>query len=272
MKGRFLELIVLSIIACLGVTSCQNGWNDSDEQGGETFVIAECPVDDCLPDPPVREVRKQAPTGPGDSAIAQSKPARPRGRAVAKPDDVRLAAAQPQKPAAPVVASEPVPPASAPESAAGGVGQKDRTSVSEPASEAGAMRVVTTKITEESEKTISARNAKRTEARLVQSEQSLTTLTERVLYGEEVNDWDAAMGESLRSLLMAWGERAGWTIVWKMDRDYVLEAGVVFRGTFMDVAGALIRSFARATPAPIGTFYKGNRVLVVSIVEDENAN
>ena len=46
----------------------------------------------------------------------------------------------------------------------------------------------------------------------------------------------------------------------------------MFRGRFMDVASALIRSFARARPAPWGTFYKGNRVLVVTTQEDENAD
>ena len=96
------------------------------------------------------------------------------------------------------------------------------------------------------------------------------TLAERIQYGEEVQDWEAVPGNTLRGLLMDWGNRSGWTVVWKLDRDYHLEAGVVFRGTFTDVASALIRSFARATPAPIGTFYQGNRVLVINTQEDEN--
>ncbi len=96
------------------------------------------------------------------------------------------------------------------------------------------------------------------------------TLAQKVTYGENTHDWEAPAGETLRSLLMKWGEESGWTVVWKLDRDYHLEAGVVFRGNFVDVSGALVRSFARATPAPIGTFYKGNRVLVVSTQEDEN--
>lgn len=97
-------------------------------------------------------------------------------------------------------------------------------------------------------------------------------LTDRLTYGEEVHDWEAPAGETLRSLLMRWGEASGWTVVWKMDRDYHLEAGVVFRGKFTEVAAAFIRSFARATPAPIGTFYKGNRVLVINTQENENAD
>ena len=98
------------------------------------------------------------------------------------------------------------------------------------------------------------------------------TLADKVDYGDGSHDWEAPRGETLRSLLMQWGEVSGWTVVWKLDKDYKLEAGVVFRGTFTEVASAIIRTFARAVPAPIGTFYKGNRVLVVSIQEDENAH
>ena len=98
------------------------------------------------------------------------------------------------------------------------------------------------------------------------------SLADKVDYGDATHDWEAPRGETLRSLLMQWGEVSGWTVVWKLDKDYKLEAGVVFRGTFTEVASAIIRTFARAVPAPIGTFYKGNRVLVVNIQEDENAH
>ena len=50
-----------------------------------------------------------------------------------------------------------------------------------------------------------------------------------------------------------------------------MAAGAMFRGRFADVSSALIRTFARARPAPVATFYKGNRVLVVETMEDENA-
>ena len=105
---------------------------------------------------------------------------------------------------------------------------------------------------------------------IVEKESQLTSLQAQVAYGQQIHDWEALPGDTLRTLLMDWGEKSGWTVVWKLDRDYHLEAGVVFRGNFTDVAAAIIRSFARATPAPIGTFYKGNRVLVVNTQEDEN--
>lgn len=88
---------------------------------------------------------------------------------------------------------------------------------------------------------------------------------------EAVEDWLAEEGNTLRGLLTEWSERAGWRLVWKSNRNYTLSAGAMFRGRFADVSSALIRSFARARPAPLATFYKGNRVLVVETKEDENA-
>ena len=90
--------------------------------------------------------------------------------------------------------------------------------------------------------------------------------------GEVGGEWLASEGKSLRSLLQEWADRAGWRVVWNTDREYVLEAGAVFKGNFMDVSSALIRAFARANPAPQGTFYKGNRVLVINTQEAENAD
>ena len=89
---------------------------------------------------------------------------------------------------------------------------------------------------------------------------------------DEVKDWVASEGTTLRTLLTDWGNHVGWRVVWNMDRDYTLEAGAIFRGRFVEVASALLRSFARAVPAPKGVFYKGNKVLVVSTREDENAD
>ena len=64
---------------------------------------------------------------------------------------------------------------------------------------------------------------------------------------------------------------SGWKLLWNTNRNYVLSAGVMFKGKFADVSSALIRAFARARPAPIATYYKGNRVIVVETMENENA-
>ena len=88
---------------------------------------------------------------------------------------------------------------------------------------------------------------------------------------DPVEDWLAEEGNTLKGLLSSWSQRAGWRLVWNSNRNYTLSAGAMFRGRFADVSSALIRSFARARPAPVATFYKGNRVLVVETMEDENA-
>jgi hypothetical protein len=88
---------------------------------------------------------------------------------------------------------------------------------------------------------------------------------------DPVQDWLAEEGQNLKALLTQWSDQSGWRLVWNTNRNYVLSAGAMFRGRFADVSSALIRAFARARPAPIATFYKGNRVLVVETMEDENA-
>lgn len=140
--------------------------------------------------------------------------------------------------------------------------------------------VVETKVTEPQQQETLKLQKQTIQTKTVEVKEETTTATTlkdaslatKTAFGDKCHDWEAKIGDTLRGLLTQWGEKSGWTVIWKLDRDYHLEAGVIFRGTFTEVSGALIRSFARATPAPIGTFYKGNRVLVISTQEDENAN
>ena len=88
---------------------------------------------------------------------------------------------------------------------------------------------------------------------------------------DPVKDWLAEEGQSLKALLTEWSDESGWRLIWNSNRNYTLSAGAMFRGRFADVSAALIRAFGRASPAPVATFYKGNRVLVVETMEDENA-
>ncbi len=88
---------------------------------------------------------------------------------------------------------------------------------------------------------------------------------------DTVLTWEAEEGDNLRELLTKWSAMSGWKLLWNTNRNYVLSAGVMFKGKFADVSSALIRAFARARPAPIATYYKGNRVIVVETMENENA-
>lgn len=76
--------------------------------------------------------------------------------------------------------------------------------------------------------------------------------------------WRADKDASLRGLLEAWGARSGWSIVWKSQYEYRLQAGAQFSGDFVQAAGELVRSVGDVQPRINVTFFKGNRVLVVS--------
>ncbi|MFI3242351.1 MAG: toxin co-regulated pilus biosynthesis Q family protein [Alphaproteobacteria bacterium] len=95
--------------------------------------------------------------------------------------------------------------------------------------------------------------------------------SDEVSLEDPVEDWLAEEGVTLKELLSQWSDKSGWRLIWKTNRNYTLTAGAMFRARFADAASALVRAFARARPAPVATFYKGNRVLVIETMEDENA-
>lgn len=88
---------------------------------------------------------------------------------------------------------------------------------------------------------------------------------------DPVEDWLVQEGMTLKQILDDWSDRAGWRLVWKSRRDFKIEAGAMLRGRYVDVTSAVIRNLARATPAPLATFFRGNRVLLIETLEDENA-
>ena len=114
------------------------------------------------------------------------------------------------------------------------------------------------------------------------SETSVTTVSEEteivvdasadaeapITMTDQVRSWVVANGQTLRGVLQNWCDKEGWDLVWTTSREYPIEASAVFKGRFVDVASALVRNFSRATPAPYAKFYKGNRVLVVSTLNE----
>ncbi|MGD9638800.1 MAG: TcpQ domain-containing protein [Alphaproteobacteria bacterium] len=90
-------------------------------------------------------------------------------------------------------------------------------------------------------------------------------------FADPVEDWLVQEGATLKQLLSDWSDRSGWRLVWKSKRDFKIEAGAMLRGRYVDVASAVIRNMARARPAPMATFFRGNRVLLIETLEDENA-
>ena len=85
---------------------------------------------------------------------------------------------------------------------------------------------------------------------------------------DEVRSWVVASGQTLQEVLRSWCDKEGWDLVWTTSREYPIEASAIFKGRFVDVASALVRNFERAVPIPYAKFYKGNRVVVVSTIEE----
>ncbi len=80
--------------------------------------------------------------------------------------------------------------------------------------------------------------------------------------------WSAKEGSDLQDTLYEWAKNGGWTLVWKSDYQYPIEAPASFEGDFLTASTALFKSI-RATPPLYPTFFNGNHVLVVSNAKDD---
>ena len=67
---------------------------------------------------------------------------------------------------------------------------------------------------------------------------------------------------TLRGVLESWAARAGWTLVWKAERDYGLGAAAVFGGGFLEAADLLLSGPATGRALEVRA-YAANRHLVV---------
>jgi hypothetical protein len=106
-----------------------------------------------------------------------------------------------------------------------------------------------------------ARLAARSESASVSQSYSTTTAAAPSA-SEDGHTWHAHAGQTLDQVLGSWADRVGWTLVLSSKMVYDLQASADFEGDFTEAAGTLIRSI-KAVPQPLGTFYRGNKVLVV---------
>ena len=75
--------------------------------------------------------------------------------------------------------------------------------------------------------------------------------------------WEIQRGTMLSHMLTAWGDEAGFNVVWRSAHDYVIQTDLNIRGTFPEAAGKVLESFAAANPPISADFYLANRTLVV---------
>ncbi len=75
--------------------------------------------------------------------------------------------------------------------------------------------------------------------------------------------WTLKAGETVSRGLEAWGQKAHWTIVWQLPRDWAVPATTVFSGTFEQAAQQVLHVLSREGVLLRGEIYEGNRTLVV---------
>ena len=74
--------------------------------------------------------------------------------------------------------------------------------------------------------------------------------------------WHVSPRHTVNDILADWGEKAGWTVAFKTNQVYEIEASADFEGDFISAATSLLKS-VHAEPRFKAVFHSGNKVLVV---------
>lgn len=80
--------------------------------------------------------------------------------------------------------------------------------------------------------------------------------------GEVVRTWHVTAGHTVNDILADWAEKSGWTVAFKTNQVYEIEASADFQGDFVSASSALLKS-VHAEPRFKAVFHSGNKVLVV---------
>lgn len=75
--------------------------------------------------------------------------------------------------------------------------------------------------------------------------------------------WTLRQGYPIGQELEAWGKRAGWTVVWGLQRDVVAPSTTSFEGDFATAASDVIRTLAQNGALIHAQIFDGNHTLVV---------
>ena len=73
---------------------------------------------------------------------------------------------------------------------------------------------------------------------------------------------DAGQHGTVRGVLADWADLAGWSLVWKSEREYLVGAGAEFSGEFLQVVDALLSAPA-VRRSLVATAYPANQHLVI---------
>lgn len=79
-----------------------------------------------------------------------------------------------------------------------------------------------------------------------------------------VPTWTLVAGHTIGKELQAWGEKAGWKVIWNLSKDWAIPASTAYKGEFKDAVSSVIKNLATNGALIRAQFYDGNKTLVVN--------
>jgi len=76
--------------------------------------------------------------------------------------------------------------------------------------------------------------------------------------------WQLKKGETIRSELTKWAKDSGWSLVWQLDKDWMIPANSEFIGSFDVAAAKVIETLASNGVLIHASFYTANKTLVIT--------
>jgi hypothetical protein len=86
-------------------------------------------------------------------------------------------------------------------------------------------------------------------------------------YLNDINQWSARKGTTLREVLELWTRQSGIELYWASEFDYPIASDINLRGTFEEALQVLLKGLEESNPRPLGRLHpnlpNGPAVLVI---------
>lgn len=78
-----------------------------------------------------------------------------------------------------------------------------------------------------------------------------------------LTSWELKEGHTIGRELQDWGKRAGWKVIWQLDKDWEVPANTLLTGDFKTVATKVIETLTVNGILIRARFFDGNKTLLV---------
>ena len=76
--------------------------------------------------------------------------------------------------------------------------------------------------------------------------------------------WQLQKGETIRSELTKWAKDSDWSLVWQLDKDWVIPSNSQFSGGFDVAAAKVVETLSSNGVLIHANFYSSNKTLVIT--------